>query len=429
MRVEGRASDDLTVVANEHTRPLGLSPGAGALVAAWVVAGMIARLTGTPVVIALMAALLVTGVVEALAGWSNARRTRVVSIAGPPVTTVDSSAPLRVEVADVRRRGRLRLSTSPHAESDVAVDVLPAGASNTMLVHAVFRDSGIVTVLHTTIELAGPFGLIWWRHRGEIAIGEVHVAPVGDGALLNVTTSTAQHEGAVAAQRGNHRGDVDGVRAWRDGDAVGSIHWPSSLRVGDLIVHDRGAIADEHWVVDLDGLIAGPVDDSTAARLRCTLDEGLRRGHDVAVRVGGEPSPVRTDDDAAIWAAWTASAIASNSASPRVAWWKRPLRFRALEPESTVGAPARWAAGAAALASLALLVGALSRSAALIATIAAGLVLGVVVSTWLGRRSGRRPRSRGGRPAGSACRALVHAELPAGRRCLERRPRSASRQR
>ncbi|HYN32896.1 MAG TPA: transglutaminaseTgpA domain-containing protein [Ilumatobacteraceae bacterium] len=379
------------MVADGRTRPLGLSPGAGALVGGWVVAGMIARLTGTPVVIALMAALLVTGVVEALAGWSTARRTRVVSIAGPPVTTVGSSAPLRVAVAgpDTRRSGRLRLSTSPHTESEVVTGVFRAGG--TMLMDAEFRDPGIVTVLHATIESAGPFGLIWWRHRSEIAINEVHVAPVGDGALLAVTSSTARHEGAVATRRGNHRGDIDGVRAWRDGDAVGSIHWPSSLRVGELIVHDRVAVADEHWVVDLDGLIAGPVDGSTAGRLRCTLDEGLRRGHDIAVLVGGESFPVRGDDDAATWAAWTASAIARNTASPRIAWWRRPIRLRAHEPESTVGAPARWAAAAAALASLALLVGGLSRSAVLIATIAFGLVLGAVVSTWLGRRSGRRP--------------------------------------
>ena len=214
---------------------------------------------------------------------------------------------------------------------------------------------------------------------------------MGLDELLDVTSSTARHEGTVAADRGNHRGDVDGVRAWRDGDAVGSIHWPSSLRAGDLIVHDRAAVADERWVVDLDGLVAGPVDDSTAARLRGTLDEGLRRGHDVAVSVGGEPSPVRSDDDAATWSARAADARSRDSAATRPAWWRRPIRLSRPEPESTVETAARWAAGAAALASLAMLVGALSRSPALIATITVGLVLGVVVSTWLGRRSGRRP--------------------------------------
>ena len=110
--------------------------------------------------------------------------------------------------------------------------------------------------------------------------------------------------------------------------------------------------------------------------------------------IGGESFQVRSDDDSATWAAWTAQVAASSSpdsASPRLAWWRRSVRFSHLEPESAVGVPERSAAGAAALASLALLVGALSRSAALIATIAVGLVLGVVVSTWLGRRSGRRP--------------------------------------
>ncbi len=310
------------MTADDHTRPLGLSPGAGAFVATWVVAGMIARLTGTPGVIALMATLLVAVVVEGITGWSTARRTSVVSAVGPTVTTVDGSATLRVTVSGpgVRRSGRLRLATAPHADSEIAAGVLPAGGTERRIrVDAVFRQPGIVTVLQTTIELAGPFGLIWWRHRGEVTVDDVHVAPVGLGELLEVTTSTARHEGPVAAGRGNHRGDVDGVRAWRDGDAVGSIHWPSSLRVGDLIVHDRAAVADERWVVDLDQLVAGPVDDSAAARLRGTLDEGLRRGHDVAVNVGGEPSAVRTADDAATWAAWTAATIERRRRS-RDAW-------------------------------------------------------------------------------------------------------------
>ncbi len=394
MRVEGRAPDGLSVVRDVHTRPVGLSPGAGAFVATWLVAGMIARLTGTPVLIALMAALLVAVVVEALAGWSTARRTSIVSVAAPTVTTVDSPAVLRVTVAgpDVRRSSRLRLSTSRHADSDVAAGVLPPGGRRSeIVVDAVFGEPGIVTVLHTTIEIAGPFGLVWWRHRGEVAVGKVHVAPVGLDGLLDVISSTARHEGLVATERGNHRGDVDGVRAWRDGDAVGSIHWPSSLRVGDLIVHDRAAAADERWVVDLDALVAGPVDDSTAARLRCTLDHGVRRGHDVAVMVGGEPSPVRSDDEAAAWAAWTAEAVSRDVTVRRPAWWRRPIRLSVVEPDSTVDAATRWAAGAAALASLAMLVGALSRSAGLVVTITVGLVLGVVVSTWLGRRSGRRP--------------------------------------
>ena len=394
MCLAGRSPDGLTVAADERTRPVGLSPGAGAFVAAWIVAGIIARLTGTPVVLALMAALLVTVFVEALAGWSVTRRMRIVMVSGPAVTTVDSPTVLRVDVLgpDVRRRGRVRLSTSSTIDSEVACTVVGSDLGGTMLVDAVFREPGLVTALHTTVELAGPFNLIWWRHRGRVDVEELPVAPVPSGDLLDVANSTAQHEGPVAAGRGNHRGDVDGVRTWRDGDAVGSIHWPSSLRVGDLIVHDRGAVTDERWVVDLDALVAGTVDSTTAGRLRCTLDEGLRRGNDVAVSIDGEQHPVRSDDDAAIWAAWAARAVSPPDPST-VPWWRRPIGVdrHALEPDSAVGAPPRLAACGAALASLAMLAGAISPSAILLATLAGGLILGVLVSTWVGRRSGRRP--------------------------------------
>ena len=394
MRLAGGAANGLTVTVDERTRPLGLSPGAGAFVAAWIVAGMIARLTGTPVVIALMAALLVTVFVEAVAGWSVARRIRIVMVTGPAVTTIDSPTVLRVGIAgpDISRSGRVRLSTSAHIDSEVASTVLGPDRGDTVLVDAVFREPGVVNVLHTTIELAGPFDLIWWRHRGRVDMEELPVAPVPAGDLLDVANSTAHHEGPVAAGRGNHRGDVDGVRTWRDGDAVGSIHWPSSLRVGDLIVHDRGAVTDERWVVDLDALVAGAGDPTTAGRLRNTLDEGLRRGHDVVVSIDGEQHRIRSDDDAAIWAARTATAV-SHTDPATVPWWRRPIRVggHTLEPESTVGTSTRLAAGAAALASLAMLAGAISPSAVLLATLAGGLILGVLVSTWVGRRSGRRP--------------------------------------
>ena len=106
----------------------------------------------------------------------------------------------------------------------------------------------------------------------------------------------------------------------------------------------------------------------------------------------GEQHSVRSDDDAAIWAARTARNV-ERADPPAVPWWRRPIGVgrRVLEPESTVDGPTRLAAAAAALASLAMLAGAISPSAVLLATLAGGLVLGVVVSAWVGRRSGRRP--------------------------------------
>ena len=184
MRLAGRAADGLTVAADDRTRPVGLSPGAGAFLAAWIVAGMIARLTGTPVVIALMAALLVTVFVEAAAGWWVARRIRIVDghrtrssrrSTRRSCSEWASSAPTSIAAAGSGCRRR------SHADSEVAATMLTPDREDTVRVDAVFDEPGVVTTLHTTVELAGPFSLIWWRNCGTVDMEELPVAPVPAG--------------------------------------------------------------------------------------------------------------------------------------------------------------------------------------------------------------------------------------------------------
>ncbi len=392
---------------------MGISPGSSAYLAAFIVAGLIARLTGTPVVIALMAALVVTLMAEVLGGRMAARRIRVTSMTGPRVATVDAPVVVRVEIAglDESRHGRLRLSNGPGADAEVGSAVLIPGRSGMVEVEAVFRQPGTVHVLDASIELAGPFGLVWWRRRTASIPFAVHfgwdgspdplhkrlgsgdegglcVAPVPVAELVDVVVSAGRNDGPVAAPRGDQHGDVDGVRTWREGDPVGSIHWPSTLRSGDLVVHDRNAISDQRWEVDLDRFAADP-DPAAPGRLRHTLDEGRRRGHAVVVRFAGTEYAVRTDVDAAIWSARAAHALPPT----RTAWWQRSigLPHSIVEPESEVNRRARVAAGVAAATSLALLAGAVGSSVAVVALVIGGVVLGVAVSSWLGRRSGRRP--------------------------------------
>jgi transglutaminase-like putative cysteine protease len=270
----------------------------------------------------------------------------------------------------------------PHASTPGSAP--KAGLATT----ARFHDAGIVDSVVVAVEAAGPLGLTRWRRSCDVAVTPIHVAPIGSGSPVDVERSTSTLEGPRAASRGNHLGDIDGVRSWRDGDAVGSVHWPSALRAGELIVHDRAATSEETWVVDLD---ATP--SISPARLRSTLDEGCRRGHTVAVRDGGCDHAVNGDDDAARWAARVARRAAD--AHPRAArptrLWRRQLRIVADEPDTSVRAPARWAAGAAALASLGMLIGALGWSRATTALVAAGIVAGCLVSLTVARRPGGRP--------------------------------------
>jgi protein-glutamine gamma-glutamyltransferase len=381
------------MTAPDRTRPLGAAPGALAFAAAWIVAGMIARLTGTPVVVALMAALAVLLGAEFLTGRSAVLRVRPSAITVAPTTTAGTPTALDVEFLARHRPdrvGRIRLLTAHRSEvasTALAPDELRRGR---LSVDAVFDRPGIVDSITAVIEYSGPFGLLWWRRTTSVPVATIHVAPAASTRTVDhLERHRSPLDGDAASERGNHLGDIDGVRVWRDGDPVGSIHWPSTLRSGDLIVHDRTTTSDERWEVDLDEL-TGRADGDTAARVRHTLEEGVRLGHRVQVVHRDQHHSVVSIDDAARWSAVVAGSMTSSHPSPEASWWRRPLRLvHDDEPAARVSGPARWATAAAAGCSLLMLVGALSRSLLFVAAVVAGLALGAAVSQQLG---GRRPR-------------------------------------
>jgi protein-glutamine gamma-glutamyltransferase len=387
------------------TRPTGWSPGAGVLVGAWVVAGMIARLTGAPAVLAIMAALAVAVAVDALAGWRRLRRVGVVSVTGPDVMTAGDTTAISVDLdGEIRWSRRDWLVTvTPPGGATVAAALLPVGqrlpspddagpppgvtgatGTGPWSLPARFDEPGIVERMAVTVQATGPLGLIRWRCRRELTIQPIHVAPPGRGPLTERLRAGGPLDGTARATRGAHNGDVDGVRVWREGDEVGSVHWPTTLRGGELVVHDRVAVSDESWVIDLDDPCLSP------ERLRWTLDEGRRLGNVVEVTADGERCRVHGADDAARWSARVAARQSAAAAAPR-SLWRREIRFRAREPQTTVHPAARWAAASAALAAAGMLVGALDWPAALVVLVAGGLAAGSVVSLAVAGRHATRP--------------------------------------
>lgn len=380
------------------TRLAGLTPGAGALVGAWFVAGAIARLTGAPAVLAIMAALLVLAVVDLLTAWLRLRRVAVIAVTGPDVTTVGDRTVMTIDVTGAVTTDRRDWSVVMACPSGdvVAAGLLPPGhrvrgsveqqpaatGDGPWTLPAEFERAGVVHRVRVTVEAGGPIGLTRWRRRGDVGIEPIHVAPVGDGPLLDTSRSATALDGFAPSSRGVPSGDTDGVRPWREGDPIGSVHWPSTLRVGELIVHDRLQSGEEAWVVDLDDT------EPSAARLRFTLDEGRRRGHVVGVVHDGRHHPVTTGDHAARWAALVAERAHPATASRS---GRRAVRIAAAELQTAVQPPARWAAAAAAIAATGMLVGALGWSAGLVALTAGGLVVGSAVSISVAKRSPTRP--------------------------------------
>ena len=245
-----------------------------------------------------------------------------------------------------------------------------------------FTRRGIIDHLDVSVRSAGGPGLLWWERRAVVPIGPVVVAPRPAGPGARIEIATEPHGGGFAGSAGSHDGDVDGIRPWRDGDSERSVHWPTSLRTGDLVVLDRHRSADTRWIVRVDG----DADDADveAGRARWALDEGRRRGLRTAAAVGAGEAVEIPDMEAA--ARWSATCIPDRAAiEPR--WPRRECAEAGLP----LGPLARWTTAAATLAGLALLVGALGSSPFTIALLAAGTIAGAAVTTGTSRAGGELP--------------------------------------
>jgi transglutaminase-like putative cysteine protease len=381
--------------SSERVRPSGWSPGTGSLVGAWLASAAIARLTGAPAVILLLGVTLVAAAFEVVAGWWSARSVDVRSALVPSVADVGDRFTARLTIAwppSLRSNERRRL-TIAHTDG-TAVSITEESAAHgtpadTVLVRV--ESPGVLSALRVSVFVTGPAGLIWWRRTQTITIEPLHVAPISSGPMVDVEAISAATHGLVTAERGNHVGDIDGVRSWRQGDSMNSVHWASSLRTDELIVHDRVTTSDERWVVDLDA--------AEPARLRWTLEEGQRKGHVVAVRtIDGNAHAVLDAEDAARWSAIAAQAnrdrtVGERPVDRRPGILHRQIRLRPApsKPPTAITSPTRWAAAAAAFASMAMLTGALGGSLGTYVLLLAAVLGGAAVSLWVARRGGRRP--------------------------------------
>lgn len=421
--LDNRVPDDRA--PSGRSRLAGLSPGAGAFVAVWIVGAAIARLTGAAAVILLLAAGLVALVAAAISGFVAVRRCRVFEVVIPTLATVGAPVPVSVSIeapADVvRRTGSVRLFADAFrrdplatirlaalARLDTAPEPDPAGGRYVATASVEFTEPGIFDQLTVDVATAGAAGLVWFRRTVTVPVAPVHVAPHASGPPLPVVTASTTMDGTNDSRHGPRHGDIDGVRPWRNGEGDAAVHWPSTLRAGSLIVHDRVAATDRSWTVEVPprartdaygGRRSGEsnqIDDSVAARLHFTVLDGLRQGHVVAVRTADledsdAPVPVTNTVDAHLMAA---RHVGRRRRPPprQVSILRRELRMRtALEDDVSVRPRARWATAFASLVAFGMLLGSLDSGPFVVALVALGLAAGAATSVFVSERCDTRP--------------------------------------
>ncbi|HUF99461.1 MAG TPA: transglutaminaseTgpA domain-containing protein [Ilumatobacter sp.] len=358
-----------------NERPVGTSPGVGGLVLAWFGGVAVVRLTGATPVVLVLAAGVVLGLAAVFSGWWTVRRCHIRGLRLPATATAGADVPVDVTLV-VPKRARpvwleLRVRDERIAAGWSTGEVTPLTAR--------FTRRGAVADVEVLMRSAGAVGALWWRKRLTVD-ADVVVAPVALRGTVRIDRSTGHDEGDRLGRAGSVSGETDGVRPWREGDSERSVHWSSTLRSGELVVHDHRQAVDRSSVVRATSFTGDP--DSEAAAARWALDDVVRSGDRAFVAVDDGPA-VPIADRAAVerWSA-LADLGAPNVSEPRRGLVDRLRRDpERVEPESTARVAARYWAGAATLVSLVMLTNALAYSSAITVAVIVGVVAGTVASS------------------------------------------------
>lgn len=361
--------------ATALSRPAGLSRGVTSLWLALMITASIALLTGAAAVVILFVVGLVAILAAALTGWRAVRRVTVRSV---------STAELAEAGAELVWRVQAEGSTRVHLQLCVDGVMVASGwlAGGTTTLAGTTPSRGVYREVVASWSSSGALGMLWWRRSTTIPITPLAIAPRGAEHGAEALRAGSEELERLATSVLAGRDEMDGVRAWREGDDVAGVHWPSTLRAGELVVHQRRREVDEHWVVQASTGTDDP--DAEAARVRTTLDRGLATGAHVSVQLdGGAPTPL-ADRSAVLW--WCA-AFEQRPAPAPPAWWRRAIGVSP-EPEVRLPVAARWAVAAAAVTPLVMMLEPLGYGIPQLAVVVAMIALGALFSM---RGPARRP--------------------------------------
>ncbi|MEO6652447.1 MAG: transglutaminaseTgpA domain-containing protein [Ilumatobacteraceae bacterium] len=348
------------------TRPVGVSAGGLGLVLAWLGGAAIAQLTGSTPVVLVLAAGFVLFLAALVDGAVSIRGTTVHAVSLPHSSTQHEPVTITGDVV-APRPVWLELFADDHQ--------IAAGwtTKSEFVGDATFERRGTVGHIEVRARSAGLLGLVWWGRRLTVAVERHLVAPVALHGDITIERIGIASDGDLAGAAGAVSGEIDGIRPWRDGDSEKFVHWASSVRSGELMVHDRRQNADQRWVVRARSGTAIPDEEAGAARW--AIEQGLRSSVSVMAAVdAGEPVAIDSVDTALEWVS-----TADLGAMPQThRSWRS--RFQRVEPDSTATAESRWWSAAATTLSLLMLGGALGYSPLADLAVVLGVAAGAAVS-------------------------------------------------
>ena len=261
-------------------------PGLGA-----TALGAVALWSGNNVLVLIAAPLWAVLVLAAVVGARNVRR---LSIERRWPTELVAGRAGRGALVVVRARGSshglsIREEGTPSEASVVRVRGL-----TTVPFTWRFAERGTRRVMGFAVTSTWPFGLFEHTVRvpcpDEILVG-VRPHPAEPDSTTRVGEGQSGEQGRMGT------GDLVGLRAYAEGDALRRVHWPTSARVGSPMVVERAHDEQRTVIVQVEIRSTGPSWERELSRAAGRIQRAVRCGGQVGLAV-----PAVGSAEAATWA-------------------------------------------------------------------------------------------------------------------------------
>ncbi len=350
-------------------RIAGVAPGALAFVAALGGIAVVTALTGSPASMMVLVALVAMLMAAIAAGAGALRSADVSAVRTPTLVTVGETLRAAVDV-QLRRPAHVELRLR-----GTTVATAWAAASGTIMLDGPAPHRGWFDHVEVRCASAGRLGLLWWRRTFELPIDVLLISPAIAAEAAPTFTTPSDREADSQTTTASGHDEPDGVRPWADGDPANYVHWPTSMRSGSLVVHERRSTAA---ITTVAAARRSEPADEEAARVRTALSRALAAGHRVAVSEdGGEPQLLA---DAAAVARWTAAFNNGRHSPAASSWWRRTVRIARPDQPPTVSLAARCWLAAATLTPVMMLLSSLGAEHARLLVVVAAAALAVAAS-------------------------------------------------
>lgn len=194
------------------------------------------------------------GVLSSLTAWWCVRNAHRVDAALLPVTPIPAGAAPLVQMVLTPARGiahqvTARIAVGRRLRAIGHVQEL----REEVVVHGYVDPlpRGLHVIAGHVVESLHPFGLFRaqrsWALPSEIV---VHPRPARIDGLRDLRSAVAMFGGQARSRAGEPV--IGGLREWREGEDLRSVHWKASARRGDLVVREWDRTAPERLVVCVD---------------------------------------------------------------------------------------------------------------------------------------------------------------------------------